>query len=248
MNPPFNHSVGGNLLFGSLPDERGELQAALKKQMKNVPASITVGLASVFIAVADRHLAHKGRLAFVLPAAIVSGVLWSTSRQLVADRYHLETVVASHDAERPNFSENTDLSEVLFIARKLSMGEKPGRTTYINLWRNPRTINEAIDLANRIDRLTANAVSVEGAGVTSIRGLSGKLGEIVTAPAPQATENWTGALFSQTDLMRTWFLLHNGIVMIPGHDKDFPVPVCPLSTLGDLGYDRRDIRDAFEIG
>ena len=247
MNPPFNRSVGGNLLFGSLPDERGTLQAALKKRAKDVPASITVGLGSVFTAVADRHLAYKGRLAFVLPAAIVSGESWSITRQLIADRYHLETVVASHDAERPNFSENTDLSEVLFIARKLSSGENPGRTTYINLWRVPRTINEAIDLADRIEKLAPHAVSVEGAGVSSIRGLSGKLGEIVTAPVPQGTENWTGALFSQTDLLRTWFLLHHGIVRIPGDDTDFQVPVCPLSALGDLGFDRRDIHDAFEI-
>jgi hypothetical protein len=246
MNPPFTRSVGGNLLFGSLPDERGTLQAALRKQVKDLPASTTAGLGSVFITVADRRLTYKGRLAFVLPAAIVSGEAWSISRQLIADRYHLETVIASHDAKRPNFSENTDLSEVLFIARKLSSGEKSGRTTYTNLWRNPRTIHEAIDLANRIEHLMDSAVSVEGTGVTSIRGISGKLGEIVTTPAPRGKENWTGALFSQTDLLRTWFLLHRGIVRVPGDDTDFHVPVCPLSVLGELGYDRRDIHDAFE--
>ena len=246
MNPPFTRSVGGNLLFGSLPDERVPLQAALRKQMKDIPASTTAGLGSVFIAVADRRLAYKGRLAFVVPAAIISGEAWSISRQLIADRYHLETVIASHDAERPNFSENTDLSEVLFIARKISSGEKSGRTTYINLWRNPRTIHEAIDLANRIEHLTASAVSVEEAGVTSIPGLFGKLGEIVTTPAPREKENWTGALFSQTALMRTWFLLRRGIVRIPGDDTDYLLPICPLSALGELGYDRRDIHDAFE--
>ena len=73
MNPPFTRSVGGNLLFGSLPDDRSILQAALRKQVKNIPANTTAGLGSVFIAVADRRLAYKGRLAFVVPAAIVSG-------------------------------------------------------------------------------------------------------------------------------------------------------------------------------
>lgn len=246
MNPPFTRSVGGNLLFGSLPDDRDALQASLRKQVKDVPASTTAGLGSVFIAVADRRLAYKGRLAFVLPAAIVSGEAWSISRQLIADRYHLETVITSHDAERPNFSENTDLSEVLFIARKLSAGETPGPTTYINLWRNPRTIHEAVDLANRIEHLTSNALAVDAAGVTSIRGLSGKLGEIVTTPPPREKDNWTGALFSQTDLLRAWFLLHSGIVRIPGDKNDYVVPVCKLGSLGELGYDRRDIHDAFE--
>jgi hypothetical protein len=246
MNPPFTRSVGGNLLFGSLPDDRGSLQAELRKQVKDVPASTTAGLGSVFLAVADRRLAYKGRLAFVLPAAIVSGEAWSISRELIANRYHLETVIASHDADRPNFSENTDLSEVLFIARKLSSGEKPGPTTYINLWRNPRTIHEAIDLANRIEHLSGKAASVEATGVTSIRGLSGKLGEILTMPAPRDRDNWTGALFSQTDLLRAWFLLHRGIVRLPGDDTDYRFPVCGLGSLGELGYDRRDIHDAFE--
>ena len=126
------------------------------------------------------------------------------------------------------------------------MARGPGRTTYINLWRNPRTIHEAIDLANRIEHLTASAVPVEGVGVTSIRGLSGKLGEIVSAPAPRGKENWTGALFSQTELLRTCFHLHRGIVKIPGDDTDYGLQICPLGTFGELGYDRRDIHDAFE--
>lgn len=248
MNPPFTRSVGGNLLFGSLPDDRDALQAALRRQVasNDVHASTTAGLGSVFIAVADRRLAYKGRLAFVLPAAIVSGEAWSISRQLIADRYHLESVIASHDAERPNFSENTNLSEVLFISRKLSSGEKPGQTTYINLWRNPRTIHEAIDLANRIEHLKGSAVSVEGIGVTSVHGLSGKLGEIVSAPAPRERGNWTGALFAQTDLIRTSFLLYRGIIRMPGDGTDYRIPICSLSALGELGYDRRDIHDAFE--
>jgi hypothetical protein len=156
MDPPFVRSVGGNLLFGSLPDERGRLQAELKRRVHlratPIHASVTAGLGSVFVALADRLLNQNGRLAFVLPAAIVSGEAWAITRKLIADRYHLETVVASHDSERPNFSENTDLSEILFIARKREHKEPPGRTTYINLWRNPRSIHEALDLANRIVR------------------------------------------------------------------------------------------------
>ena len=137
MNPPFVRSVGGNLLFGSLPDERGLLQKDLKKRVKHLSASVTAGLGSVFVALADKHLEVGGRLAFVLPAALASGEAWGPTRKLLAESYHLETVVSSHDAERPNFSENTDLSELLFIARKLGSGEKPGRVTCISLWRNP---------------------------------------------------------------------------------------------------------------
>lgn len=246
MNPPFVRSVGGNLLFGSLPDERGRLQKELKSRVKKIGASATAGLGSVFVALADRCLAKGGRLAFVLPAALVSGEAWGPTRKLIAEKYHLETVIASHDAERPNFSENTDLSEVLFIARKLADKELPGRTTYINLWRNPRSIHEALDLANRITH-TASPVGVEGVGFTTIRSPSGKLGEIVTTPAPVGEGNWTGALFAQTELLRACWTLQAGNLRVPGSEKSTPIKVCRLDALGGLGYDRRDIHDAFEV-
>ncbi len=120
MNPPFVRSVGGNLLFGSLPDdERVKLQTELKKRAKGLQASITAGLGSVFMAIADKHLRVGGRIAFILPVALATGEAWGASRKLLADGYHVEVVMVSHDAEHPNFSENTSLSEIMFIARKL---------------------------------------------------------------------------------------------------------------------------------
>jgi len=246
MNPPFVRSVGGNLLFGSLPDERGKLQTELKSRVKRIGASATAGLGSVFVALADRWLKPNGRLAFVLPAALASGEAWASTRELIAERYHLETVIASHDAERSNFSENTDLSEILFIARKRASNEQPGRTTYINLWRNPRSIHEALDLANRITH-TDEPVTIEASGITTVRGPSGKLGELINLPAAKDTENWTGALFAQSDLLRACWTLQQGALQVPGSKDMVRVPVCRLDALGALGYDRRDIHDAFEI-
>ena len=246
MNPPFVRSVGGNLLFGSLPDERGVLQKDLKKRLKHLPASATAGLGSVFVALADKHLEVGGRLAFVLPAALASGEAWGPTRQLLAESYHLETVVSSHDAERPNFSENTDLSELLFIARKLDSGEKPGRTTYISLWRNPRSIHEAMHLANAIEHV-GSVVGIEEAGITGAISGDAKLAELMTLPAASPDDIWLGALFAQVELLRTSWHLQRGMLRIPGNDKEFTLPTCRLRQLGGLGYDRRDIHDAFEV-
>lgn len=246
MNPPFVRSVGGNLLFGSLPDERGALQKELKRLLLKLPgASATAGLGSVFVALASNRLSEKGRLAFVLPAALASGEAWGATRKLIADQYHLETVVASHDADRQNFSENTDLSEILFIARKLVSGEKPGETTYINLWRNPTSIHEALDLASRL--VSQKPVSIADRDVMSIRSGRGKLAEIVSVPAPNNKGNWTGALFAQTDLLRTYLSLEKDNLRIPDVRDSFTLPLCHLNNLGELGYDRRDIHDAFTV-
>ncbi len=110
MNPPFTRSVGGNLLFGSLPaKERKLMQSKLADLLKRAPngerlqANSTVGLGAVFVAVADRHLKQGGRMALVLPAALATGVAWEPTRNLFGKKYVLETVVVSHDPLRWNF-------------------------------------------------------------------------------------------------------------------------------------------------
>ena len=75
MNPPFTRSVIGNLLFGSFPEkERSKMQSTLKSLVKNlhVQTNITAGLAAVFVALADRYVKSEGRLALVLPKALLS--------------------------------------------------------------------------------------------------------------------------------------------------------------------------------
>ena len=246
MNPPFVRSVGGNLLFGSLPDERGALQKDLKKRVKHLLASATAGLGSVFVALADKHLEVGGRLAFVLPAALASGEAWGPTRKLIADNYHLETVVSSHDAARPNFSENTDLSELLFIARKLGSGEKPGRTTYISLWRNPRSIHEAMHLANEIEHI-GSIVGIEESGITGAISGNAKLAELMTLPAASSDAIWLGALLAQVELLRIAWHVARGRLSIPGATEKTPIPLCQLDTLGALGPDRKRIHEGFKV-
>jgi type I restriction-modification system DNA methylase subunit len=117
MNPPFVSSRYGNRLFGSLPDDRPILQKELSRRSKALGVSATAGLGALFVPLAEKHTKPGGRIAFVLPVALATGEAWSAIRERIADRFHLEIVVTSHDSERPNFSENTDLSELLFIAR-----------------------------------------------------------------------------------------------------------------------------------
>ena len=75
MNPPFTRSVGGNLLFGSLPaTERRKLQNELSDRLKERRASATAGLGAAFVAAASPKLRPgEGRLALVLPATVCTG-------------------------------------------------------------------------------------------------------------------------------------------------------------------------------
>ena len=247
MNPPFVRSSGGtNLLFGSLSDdERAKLQTELKKRAKDLQASVTAGLGSVFLAIADKYLRVGGRVAFILPVALATGEAWSASRRLLADKYHVEVVMVSHDAEHPNFSENTDLSEIMFIARKLRENEHADETMYVNLWYNPRTVYEAMNMSIQIRE--CSPARLDSTGITSITALKGrKLAEVIALPAAQGDNQWIGVQFAQTWTLRAAVQLEQGRLVVPGK-KPADLPLCKLERIGDLGPDSRRVYDGFKV-
>lgn len=254
MNPPFTRSVGGNLLFGSAPEqERKKMQKALKGLVKDhdVSASITAGLGAVFAAIADRYIKPGGHIALVLPKALISGVAWERTRELLRRKYRLEYLVASHDPERWNFSESTDLSEVLLVAAKKETNEqeKPHSLTALNLWRNPTTSFEALAIANT---LTANsAPDIEtGQGALEVKLGDVKVGEAVAFSwdALKGYPIWIlPCAYAQSDLIRASYHLAKGLLWLPGHGRVAELSLCPLSDLGTFGPDRRDIHDGFNL-
>jgi len=197
MNPPFTRSVGGNLLFGSFPTEE---RKKLQKQLKNVLArskygdytDLTAGLGAPFIAVADKALKVGGKLALVLPKAFLSGVAWSKSRELIKAGYELEYVTVSHDPGRWNFSENTSLSETLLVAKKVTASvENPGRTVFVNLWKNPGTTFEALAVARGVATKSVPSLDEPQAqGALSLVVGGKKFGE-ATGSGPQLSPNRT---------------------------------------------------------
>jgi hypothetical protein len=254
MNPPFTRSVGGNLLFGSLPDEeRAKAQSKLRKIVKryHLQANITAGLGSVFVAVADRYVKRGGRLALVLPKALVSGVAWSPTRQLLAKNYQVEFLVASHDPERWNFSESTNLSEVMLVARKLERGEDiSGKSTVvINLWRNPDTAFEALAIYHTLQN-QPDPPGVRGQGALEFPLGKEKLGEALSFPWEEVRQ-WPAWIlpcaFAQSDLIRAAYFITKGELWLPGRRGFAPIPLKPLGDFAVLGPDVRDIHDGFSV-
>jgi hypothetical protein len=256
MNPPFTRSVGGNLLFGSLPTaERQPMQRELAKLLRipRVHASGTAGLGSVFAATGDLHLKVGGRMALVLPKALLSGVAWQETRNLFRLKYQLEYLIVSHDPDRWNFSENTDLSEVLLIARKIdSTGATPPKVeenvTCINLWKNPTTAVEALGVAHAVMGGAPSGIE-QGQGALEITLGDTKFGEAVAVPWVQLREkSWMGpCAYAQSELLRVSQQLIKGNLILPGSSDVATFPTCPLGQLGTLGPDRRDIHDGFRL-
>jgi hypothetical protein len=246
MNPPFTRSVGGNLLFGSRPaSERKAMQRKLSKLLRTcrAKANTTAGLGSVFVAVADRPWTLKpgGRLALVLPKTVLTGVAWADTRQLLAESYTLEYVVVSHEPGRWNFSENTNLSEVLLVARKKSATDDDAgaETCWINLSRNPRNVTEALAIAHSLK--ATRPASFLGAAVTHLKTNGQEWGEIFRVPWRELRSGpWFLGAFARTDLNRIAFDLIRRHRMLSK-----PVPVTVLRDILELGPDCRDVHDGF---
>lgn len=254
MNPPFARSVGGNLLFGSLPGpERKRAQQRLKKlvQAKNCPASITAGLGSVFVAAASPYIKNKGRIALVLPKGLLSGVAWKRTRELISDNYKLEYLVVSHEPGYWNFSESTSLSEVLLVAEKTS-GDKNNlddQIIAVNLWKNPRTSFEA----QAIGQMLANNEPPDiasGQGSLRLEIEKENYGEAIALKKSALGEGKEWILpcsFAQSDLIRSVFHLASGVLWLPGQGEVNRVPLCVLHDVASIGPDRRDIYDGFAL-
>ena len=255
MNPPFTRSVGDNLLFGNLPEqERQAMQRKLQSvtSRQNLSASITAGLGSVFIALADKYLKDGGRIALVLPRALLSGVAWQKTRDLFNANYHLEWVMVSHEPDHWNFSENTDLSEVLMVARKRkSSDKKPSeRVNCVNLWKQPRNSVEALTVARQ---LTENNPpdALKGQGALDLFHGEEKIGEAVGVPWASLRKSlWNfPCAFAQSDLVRSLFYLLERKLYLPGVGivTKAKLKLCPLNEIAEFGYDRRDIHDGFKL-
>jgi type I restriction-modification system DNA methylase subunit len=239
MNPPFTRSVGGNLLFGSLPKRE---RAALRKRLseilneKGLAGIGQAGLGAVFVFLADKYLVEGGRIGLVLPRAVLSGVAWEKVREKLLSSYHIEYIITSYEINNQwNFSENTDLSEILLIARKRRAEEEAGFTIFANLWRKPKNELESIHLGSQLKQLHQSAAlyNIENSNVSqhSLKLQGAKIGEAYSARLEDLNFGVYN-FFSQMELNRTSILLRKGIVYTPdqgivGHIK--------LTTLSDLG-------------
>jgi hypothetical protein len=256
MNPPFTRSSHANLLFGSLPDnERSALQRRLARLLREQKAEAkgTAGLGSVFVAVGDRALKEKGRMALVLPKALLSGGAWQQTRELFQRAYNLEYLIVSHDPERWNFSDNTSLSEVLVVAMKAtsssSTHEAPDDVICVNLWRNPRTVFESLGVADSLVRNPVPGIETSQ-GALEITVGDTKFGEATSVSWNLLKQRlWIlPCAFAQADLVRAVHHLLEGILYLPGFGSgDQRVPLTVLNKVGELGPDIRDIYDGFQV-
>ncbi len=161
MNPPFTNNVKKNSQF--TPAQKKAMQqhelGLRDALMQTDPTAATTidanSIATYFTPIVERMLnSHGATLALVLPATACTGSAGQAERRFRAARFHIETVVTSHDPKHINFSENTGIHECLLIARRrdqhsdAAVADPP--TRFVSLRRMPATPDEALEVADAI--------------------------------------------------------------------------------------------------
>jgi hypothetical protein len=254
MNPPFTRSVGGNLLFGSLPrEERKKLQKELSKilKSKNWSGIGQAGLGGSFTLLADSYLKEDGRLGLVLPKAVLAGVSWSKIRKKLLDNYHVEYIISSFEGpDNWNFSENTSLSEVLLVARKVEKRRKKDYTIFVNFWSKPRSEIESIFAGSLLLDLYQSAklydICNANASPYYLRLHGKKIGEAYSALL-EDVDFGPYQLFAQAELNRVVMLLRQGTIYTPAEGIAGRIPLAPLSDfVGKIGPDVKQVHNVFK--
>lgn len=154
MNPPFTRN---SLQYDQFPKTiehslKARQDYLFTKVQMATAAGQDAGAANGFVVLAEARLKQEsGGLASVLPTAFATSGAAKGTRRFLADRFHIEMVVTSHDPQRIFMSENTRIGEMLIVCRRWASNAPKPETRFINLLENPTTPLEATALADDID-------------------------------------------------------------------------------------------------
>jgi hypothetical protein len=247
MNPPFSRSAKPNRKFGySTANVRQRMADALRNLTRDIGASGIgqAGLGAHFMLLGLRLAKPDGRIGVVIPRATLSGVSWGKVRNDYMQRCELEYVVSNYDPGKLEdgiepwcWSENTDLGEVLIVARKSEKGSRDGYTTYVNLWNKPRNEIEALLVSHQViraqDKFAATLLENEWFPITL---QERTVGTIYRVPRSMLARNWLSpCVFANPELNR---------LVLQTFAKTLP-----CVRLGDitthLGVDIKQVKDHF---
>ena len=159
MNAPFTANENRSRKYGEASRkamQRHELGIKEHVEGKDDDAKGVVTANSIgtfFSPLADMLLKEKrGVLAKVIPTTACTNTSGQAERRFLAGRFHIETIVTSHDPRRPNFSENTAIHESLLICkRRNGTDDRSDRPTrFVALRAMPSTTKEAFEAVEAI--------------------------------------------------------------------------------------------------
>ena len=268
MNPPFTRAMsdwerGGG---GQWKQYRGlgtspRVQVLMKEREKELCRGTcyhgAAGIASAFVAVADRMVKDGGAVALVLPLTAVQGVSWTGVRQLFGAHYDEVIVVGIAAAQGidQSWSADTKMAEVLLVARKnldaasrkspaAAPQKEPGRGArrglFATLHRRPSSAMEATEFARALlaTRASGSIRTLEAGpyGGTPILVGDERIGEVVEAPI--GSSPWACVPVDDLSVCQSAYQLSCGVLWLPTMNRDdaMSLPVRPIQEFGRVGW------------
>lgn len=261
MNPPFTRAgsdwEGAGRTDDNVRPYRGlqttpEDQRAMAKLARtygeNTCAHGFAGIASWFVAIADRMVRPNGTVALVLPLTVLQGESWQKVRDLFSENYRDITVVtiATEKSEDKSFSADTGMGETLVTARKSQDNEQPGRGYFVTLSRRPQSIVEASAIARSINSIKSSSdmrkLEDGPYGGTPIYVGQEKVGELLNCPI-NSGEQWPVAGIRDLSLAQVANGLAFGELWLPAQSKGevVSIPITKIDEIAETGFYHRNI-------
>ena len=259
MNPPFttptnhaaDHAKPGNPAFAAFNTTQAEQKAMSDKVKRLSTGTISdgnAGLGTQFTAIANNMVKPGGHIALILPLSAMLGGSdnpsarsWLKLRGLLAEKFNDIIIVSIAQAAKidSSFSADTDMAEVLIIARSLRIRERPKRLAFfVNLSQRPADKLAAQETAKAIRRTMAG-LSKPGTHSTASIGADSIASVRMEKVSP--TERWTTVRIGNVGLVQVAGELAEGKLRLPRRRNPVSIPMTRLQNIGRVGPVHRDI-------
>ena len=259
MNPPFttptnhaaDHAKPGNpayAAFNTTQEEQKAMSEKVKRLARGTISDGNAGLGTQFAAIAHNMVRAGGHIALILPLSAMLGGSdnpsarsWLKLRGLLADSYNdiiVVSIAQSKDIEA-SFSADTDLAEVIVIARRLARRERPRRLVhFVNLSERPASKLAAQETAKAIKRVILGLT--KPGDYSEVKVGNEEVGN-VRLERVSAKEKWTAVRVANMELVQVAKQLAGGNLRLPQRKNTVPVPMTRMGKIGRVGPVDRDI-------
>ena len=152
MNPPFTNNEDYGRRFSAEVKKRIQTRKLdIKTQLNpaDAAASNLIDSNSVrtfFTPLAEALLRkNAGVLGMIIPTTACTSTSGIAERKFLAERFHIDFIVTSHDPKCPNFSVNTAIHESLLVCRRRGANEPRRPTTFVALTHMPLAAGDVAD-------------------------------------------------------------------------------------------------------
>ena len=256
MNPPFTRATnhGGahadvvNPAFAAFEASKADMDAMGKRMRDLGRASCydgKAGIASAFVALADRKLKPGGVLAFVLPLSAASGASWQKFRRMLAREYaDLDVCSIAANRKDISFSFDTAIAECLVVARKRREDEESASAVkFISLTRRPDGFLQADLIAKSILNANDDARGIEDGpyGGTPLNIGAEQVGELIETPSLpyERGGGWGAVRIKDYSLTQTAYALTQSQLRLPSRPDAAELKAAPLTSVGSRGLVHR---------